>query len=322
MGLQLDARKADVRTYGTGRPVPERRRTIPSTRHEPSPRRGQPPCRCAVGGVRLLRSAGLRALVLMPLMIACVVTLLAADVAGRLDVPSSRSWFAWPVVTLAISAAMLRRRGGPGLPLAPHGGARFFLLMVFMVPMLAAAISYPVRVVAVGTALTVALMVALAFIVDSQLVLGIPSTLITPGRARDLHRDARRGLRGRRCRVADDSRCRPADGRAEPHRARGPRRRARPPGDGRRAAASRCSSATSTASRRSTTSTATPSATRSCGTSPTRLQNGARRRRDRLPLRRRGVRRAAARPRRARRGHPSRSGCATRSGAARSRACG
>ncbi len=119
-------------------------------------------------------------LVLVPLMVACVVTLLAAHVAGKSRRPEVPLVFAWLIVTLAIAAAMLVSHQGPSLPLAPHGGARFYLLMVFMLPVFAASVTYPVRVVAAGTALTVALMVALGFVIDTQLVLSIPSTLITP----------------------------------------------------------------------------------------------------------------------------------------------
>ena len=91
-------------------------------------------------------------LALIPLGIGCGFTIGATRLARRLRRPEFVLVGAWAVVTLAISAAMLLAAEGPDIPLAPHGGARFFLLMVFMVPTLAAAISYPVRVVVWGPA--------------------------------------------------------------------------------------------------------------------------------------------------------------------------
>jgi diguanylate cyclase (GGDEF)-like protein len=117
---------------------------------------------------------------LVPLIIACVATLVAAHFAIRSRRPEVPLLSAWTIVTLAIGVAMLISHQGPDLPLAPHGGARFYLLMVFMLPVFSASVTYPVRVVTALTAATVAWMVTLAFVVDTQLVLSIPSVLIMP----------------------------------------------------------------------------------------------------------------------------------------------
>jgi diguanylate cyclase (GGDEF)-like protein len=119
-------------------------------------------------------------LTLVPLMVACVVTLLALHLASHSRRPEVPLIAAWTAVTLCIAGAMVLSHQGPDLPLAAHGGGRFYLLMVFMLPVFAASVTYPVRVVAVGTGLTVVLMVALAFAIDSQLVLSIPATLVMP----------------------------------------------------------------------------------------------------------------------------------------------
>jgi len=117
---------------------------------------------------------------LVPLTLACICTLYSAHVAQKSRRPELPLIGAWIVVTLSIAAAMLVSRQGPDLPLAPHGGARFYLLMVFMLPVFAASATYPKRIVVAGTALTVALMVALALVVDHQLALSIPATVIMP----------------------------------------------------------------------------------------------------------------------------------------------
>src|SRR5262249_19651077 len=117
---------------------------------------------------------------LVPLTLACICTLFSAHLATKSRRPELPLIGAWIAVTLAIAIAMLVSREGPDLPLAAHGGARFYPLFVFMLPVFAASVTYPVRVVTAGTALTVVLMIVLAIGVDPELVYSIPSTLIMP----------------------------------------------------------------------------------------------------------------------------------------------
>jgi diguanylate cyclase (GGDEF)-like protein len=102
----------------------------------------------------------------VPMAVACALLLFSQSYAERMRRPEFLLVSSWAVITLMITAAVLLAHG-----------PRIFLLAVFYVPVFAASVTFPVRVVAVGTALTVAVTAGLALVIADSTVFSIPSTI-------------------------------------------------------------------------------------------------------------------------------------------------